>query len=52
MRNTDQPMLLICLTDTVSRLQVDVTRVLAEASRKPATKHKSRRRAVETDSAA
>lgn len=52
MRNTDQPMLLICLTDTVSRLQVDVNQVLAKAPAKPAAKHRSKRRAPEETSAA
>lgn len=52
MRNTNQPMLLVCLTDTVSRLQVDVNRVLAEAPRKPVVKHRNRRRSTETASTA
>ena len=52
MRNTDQPMLLICLTDTVSRLKVDVKEVLAKTSRKPVAKHGNRRRAQEEPSTA
>jgi DNA-binding transcriptional MerR regulator len=46
MRNTNQPMLLICLTDTVSRLNVDVNEVIAK-SRKPVVQHRSKRRAPE-----
>jgi DNA-binding transcriptional MerR regulator len=52
MRNTDQPMLLICLTDTISRLKVDVGEILAKASRKPVVRHRSRRRAQEEPSTA
>jgi DNA-binding transcriptional MerR regulator len=47
MRNTNQPMLLICLTDTVSRLNVDVNEVLASKPRKPVAQHRSKRRAPE-----
>ena len=47
MRNTNQPMLLICLTDTVSRLNVDVDEVLAKGSRIPVVQHRSKRRALE-----
>ncbi|QNI30196.1 MerR family transcriptional regulator [Alloacidobacterium dinghuense] len=47
MRNTNQPMLLICLTDTVSRLKVDVNEVLAKAPRKPVSRYRSKRRAPE-----
>jgi DNA-binding transcriptional MerR regulator len=52
MRNTDQPMLLICLTDTVNRLKVDLGEVLAKAPRKPVVGHRSRRRAQEEPSTA
>jgi DNA-binding transcriptional MerR regulator len=47
MRNTNQPMLLICLTDTVSRLNVDMDEILAKKPRKPAVEHRSKRRALE-----
>jgi DNA-binding transcriptional MerR regulator len=47
MRNTNQPMLLICLTDTVRRLNVDLEAVLAQAQRKPAAKGRSKRRLLE-----
>lgn len=47
MRNTNQPMLLICLTDTVSRLKVDLNEVLARKPRKPVAQHRSKRRALE-----
>ncbi|MGC1297073.1 MAG: MerR family transcriptional regulator [Alloacidobacterium sp.] len=47
MRNTNQPMLLICLTDTVSRLNVDVDEVLAKKPGKPVVEHRSKRRAPE-----
>lgn len=47
MRNTNQPMLLICLTDTVSRLNVDVVEVLTKAPRRPVIQHRSKRRALE-----
>lgn len=52
MRNTDQPMLLICLTDTVSRLQVDLDQVLTKEPAKPAAKHRNKRRAPEESTAA
>jgi DNA-binding transcriptional MerR regulator len=52
MRNTDQPMLLICLTDTISRLKVDVGEILAKTPRKPVVRHRSRRRAQEEPSTA
>ena len=42
MRNTNQPMLLICLTDTVKRLKVDLQEVLANACKKPAIKVRRR----------
>ena len=51
MRNTDQPMLLICLTDTVSRLQVDVDQVLAKAPVKAARLRNKRRPPEETSAA-
>jgi len=47
MRNTNQPMLLICLTDTVSRLKVDLNEVLARKPRKPVAQDRSKRRALE-----
>jgi DNA-binding transcriptional MerR regulator len=47
MRNTRQPMLLICLTDAMNRLKVDLKEVLASAPRKPASAARSRRRASE-----
>lgn len=47
MRNTNQPMLLICLTDTVKRLKVDLREVLANAPRKPVSVDRSKRRAAE-----
>jgi DNA-binding transcriptional MerR regulator len=47
MRNTNQPMLLICLTDTVRRLNVDVNEVLAKTQRKPVAQHRRKRRAPE-----
>jgi len=52
MRNTYQPMLLICLTDAVSRLNVDVDQVLAINPRKPVIEHRSKRRAPEAASTA
>lgn len=52
MRNTNQPMLLICLTDAVKRLNVDLDEVLAKAPRKPVTKDRSKRRAPEKASTA
>lgn len=52
MRNTDQPMLLICLTDTISRLKVDVGEILAKMPRKPVVRHRTRRRAQEEPSTA
>lgn len=52
MRNTEQPMLLICLTDTVKRLQVDLKGVLAEAAKKPAAEERIQRRAPEKTSTA
>ena len=52
MRNTNQPMLLICLTDTVSRLNVDVDEVLARAPRKPVAQHRRKRRAPEVSKTA
>src|SRR5580692_5486566 len=51
MRNTDQPMLLICLTDTISRLRVDVGEVLT-APRKPVANQRGKRRAQEQPSTA
>jgi DNA-binding transcriptional MerR regulator len=47
MRNTNQPMLLICLTDTVSRLKVNVDEILSRKPTKPAGEHRSKRRALE-----
>jgi DNA-binding transcriptional MerR regulator len=47
MRNTNQPMLLICLTDTVRRLDVNVDEVLSEKPKKPVTQHRSKRRPSE-----
>lgn len=47
MRNTDQPMLLICLTDAVSRLRIDVDQVLAEVPAKPVIEHRNKRRMPE-----
>jgi len=52
MRNTNQPMLLICLTDTVSRLNVDMDEVFAKKPRKPVVQHRSKRRALEVASTA
>lgn len=52
MRNTDQPMLLICLTDAVRRLHVDVDEVLAKAPAKPIGKPRGKRRIPEETSAA
>lgn len=47
MRNTNQPMLLICLTETVRRLNVDLEKVLAGAKRRPAVKDRDKRRSSE-----
>lgn len=47
MRNTNQPMLLICLSDAVRRLKVDVNEIIAGKPRKPAIGQRSRRRAPE-----
>jgi DNA-binding transcriptional MerR regulator len=47
MRNTNQPMLLICLTDTVSRLNVDMDEILTKKPKKPVVQHRSKRRAPE-----
>src|SRR5215475_282982 len=52
MRNTNQPMLLICLTDTVSRLKVNVDEILARKPMKPTGDHRSKRRALEVASTA
>lgn len=44
MRNTNQPMLLICLTDTMKRLKVDLEEIFARAKRKDTVgvQHKGR----------
>jgi DNA-binding transcriptional MerR regulator len=47
MRNTNQPMLLICLTDTVRRLKVSLREVLTKTPRKPVSGDRSKRRAAE-----
>jgi DNA-binding transcriptional MerR regulator len=47
MRNTNQPMLLICLTDTVSRLDVRVDEVLSRTPTRPVTQARSTRRSLE-----
>lgn len=47
MRNTSQPMLLICLSDAVSRLKIDVSEVLAGKPRKPVVGTRNKRRAPE-----
>ncbi|HEX3436563.1 MAG TPA: MerR family transcriptional regulator [Pseudacidobacterium sp.] len=47
MRNTNQPMLLICLTDAVKRLKVDLKEVLATVPRKPVSEDRNRRRMAE-----
>jgi len=47
MRNTNQPMLLICLTDAVSRLDVDVNDFLTKKARKPVTQQGNKRRQSE-----
>jgi DNA-binding transcriptional MerR regulator len=52
MRNTEQPMLLICLTDAVKRLRVDLQEVLAEAEKKPVAKGRTKRRAPDEASTA
>jgi DNA-binding transcriptional MerR regulator len=52
MRNTDQPMLLICLTDAVKRLKVDVANVLVGSQKKPAAKEQAGRRQSEEASTA
>jgi DNA-binding transcriptional MerR regulator len=52
MRNTNQPMLLICLTDTVSRLDVRVDEVLSKKTTKPVTPHRSTRRPLEATNTA
>jgi len=51
MRNTEQPMLLICLTDTVKRLKVDLKEIFAEA-KKPVLQDRPKRRAPEETSTA
>jgi len=47
MRNTNQPMLLICLTDAVGRLDVDVNDFLTKKARKPVTQQGNKRRQSE-----
>jgi DNA-binding transcriptional MerR regulator len=47
MRNTRQPMLLICLTDAMKRLKVDLKEVLACSPGKPVSAVRSRRRVPE-----
>jgi DNA-binding transcriptional MerR regulator len=47
MRNTSQPMLLICLTDAVKHLRMDLRQVLAQAPKKTAGPARSKRRAPE-----
>ncbi|HZU11092.1 MAG TPA: MerR family transcriptional regulator [Pseudacidobacterium sp.] len=48
MRNTKQPMLLICLTDAMRRLKVDLKEILAQAQKKPVSTARAGRRATET----
>jgi DNA-binding transcriptional MerR regulator len=52
MRNTEQPMLLICLTDAVKRLKVDVANILVGAQRKMASRDQAGRRETEEASTA
>jgi DNA-binding transcriptional MerR regulator len=52
MRNTKQPMLLICLTDAMRRLKVDLKETLANAQKKPVSTARARRRATETQQTA
>src|SRR6202012_849626 len=52
MRNTEQPMLLICLTDTVRRLDVNIEELLAASPKRPVSEHRRKRRATEEASTA